>query len=291
MGEINREYKDRLFRFIFGREENKAWALSLYNAVNNTDYTDESQMILTTVDDALYLGMKNDVSFLISDVMCMFEQQSSFNPNMPLRCFLYTSMAYSSYIKKNRLHLYSSRLQMIPAPRCVCFYNGDRETEDRQELKLSDAFINGKEGYIEVKVLLININYGRNRNILEKCKPLGEYSWFVYEARKNMEDGMDIKDAVAAALEAMPDDFVIKPFLMKNKAEVELMCITEYNEAETMELCKEEGRIEGRQEGREEGIIKTLLGIMKDGLISEANAAERANMTLGEFREYEKLYS
>lgn len=59
---VNREYKDRLFKYIFGREENKAWALSLYNAINGTNYTDENSIELTTIDDALYMGMKNDVS-------------------------------------------------------------------------------------------------------------------------------------------------------------------------------------------------------------------------------------
>ncbi len=294
MAEINREYKDRLFRFIFGREENRAWALSLYNAINDTEYTDESQIILTTVEDALYLGMKNDVSFLISDTLMLFEQQSSFNPNMPLRYLIYTGMIYSAYVTNTKFSLYSSSLQKIPAPRCVCFYNGEKETEDRQILKLSDAFINGNKGDIEVEALLININYGRNKELLKKCKPLGEYSWFINEIRKNTEKGMVIKDAVDAALDAMPDDFVIKPFLMKNKAEVEIMCITEYNEAETMELFKEEGRAEGREEGEAKGeikgAIKQLVGFIKDGFISEKQAAERADMSLDEFRKYEALY-
>lgn len=94
--------------------------------------------------------MKNDVSFLISDTLMLFVEQSSFNPNMPLRYLMYTGMIYSAYVRNNKLSLYSSSLQKIPSPRCVCFYNGEKETEDRQVLKLSDAFINGNKGDIEV---------------------------------------------------------------------------------------------------------------------------------------------
>lgn len=58
------EYKDRLFNFLFGSEENKAWTLSLYNAVNGSNYTDPSMITITTIKEVMYLGMHNDVSFL-----------------------------------------------------------------------------------------------------------------------------------------------------------------------------------------------------------------------------------
>nr|MCR4745914.1 hypothetical protein [Lachnospiraceae bacterium] len=83
MAEDNKKYKDRLFNFIFGAEENKEWTLSLYNAVNGSDYTDFEEIEITTIKEVMYLGMHNDVSFLITDEMNLYEQQSSFNPNMP----------------------------------------------------------------------------------------------------------------------------------------------------------------------------------------------------------------
>ena len=84
MAKVNRELKDRLFKFIFGNEANKGWTLSLYNAINGTEYSNADDIELTTIEDAVYMGMKNDVSFLISDTMNLYEQQSSYNPNMPL---------------------------------------------------------------------------------------------------------------------------------------------------------------------------------------------------------------
>ncbi len=165
--------------------------------------------------------------------------------------------------------------------------------EDRMEYRLSDAFMNKEKGDIEVVVLMININYGRNKDFLEKCKPLDEYSWFVSEINKNQKELGDLKRAVDKALDDMSDDYVIKPFLMANRAEVEIMCITEYNEAETMELFREEAREEAREareEGREEGQILQLISLTQKGLLSEDVAAKEANMSIDEFRKYEARY-
>ena len=71
---INREYKDRLFCKVF---EDKRDLLDLYNAVNNTDYTDPETLEINTLEDVIYLGMRNDKSFLISDTMNLYEHNSS----------------------------------------------------------------------------------------------------------------------------------------------------------------------------------------------------------------------
>ena len=86
---VEKKHKDRLFNFIFGREEHKDWTLSLYNAVNGSDYTDPELVDFNTLDGILYLGMNNDTSFLISDIMNIYEHQASYNPNMPLRMMEY----------------------------------------------------------------------------------------------------------------------------------------------------------------------------------------------------------
>ena len=73
---VNKEYKDRLLNFIFGSEENKEWTLSLYNAINHSNYTDKDAIEFNTIKEVLYLGMHNDTSFLISDMMQIYEHQS-----------------------------------------------------------------------------------------------------------------------------------------------------------------------------------------------------------------------
>ena len=139
---------------------------------------------------------------------------------------------------------------------------------------------------------MLNINHGKNKDILESCEPLAEYSWFVDTIRYNQkEEGMAIEDAVGTALDDMPDEYVIKPFLLANRAEVNHMCLTEYDEAKYTDNVRAEGKAEGKAEGLTEGKIKAIIEFMKDGLISEEDAAKRANMTLEEFRKAEVLYS
>jgi len=137
-----REYKDRLFKAIFGRntEESKRWRLDLYNALNNTAYTDPDALTLTTIENVIYITMKNDISFLIGSQMNLYEQQSSFNPNMPLRGLMYFAQLYQMYLSSRRENLLSSRLVTIPAPCFIVFYNGDKKLPDVSCQRLSDAF-------------------------------------------------------------------------------------------------------------------------------------------------------
>ena len=248
---VNREYKDRLFKFIFGNPENKEWTLSLYNAINGSAYTDINDIKFTTLDDMVYMSMKNDVSFLIDDVMNLYEQQSTYNPNMPIRFLIYVAMIYSKYIRENKSYMrYSSVQQKLPVPKCVCFYNGIRKTEEKVILKLSDAFPVGSEPDIEVTVTMININYGHNIKLLEACKPLKEYSLFVENIRMNKKKTDALEEAIDIALDELPDEAIIKPFLLRNKEEVKVMCFKEYDEERTYAERLEEGIAIGKEEGR-----------------------------------------
>jgi len=282
---INKEHKDRLFCFLFGSESNKEWTLSLYNAVNGTDHRDADDILFTTMDDAIYMGMKNDVSFNLFHVMNIYEQQSTYNPNMGVRQLMYAGKLYDKYIHRNKLNIYGKRIVKLPIPKLVVFYNGTEGKEDRI-LKLSDAFeTKGQavESDIEVKVRMININYGQNRKLLGACRPLEEYAWLVKHIRENHED-MDIENAVDKAIDEMPADYVIRPFLIGNRAEVKGMCITEYNEAETLQMIREEGREEGREEER----MELLSRMVRRGDMTVERAAEYAGMTTEQFSSYGK---
>ncbi len=186
MSGVNKEYKDRLFVAIFGRRENQKWTLSLYNAVNGTAYKDPEEIEINTMDDSVYMGMKNDVSFILKDLISIYEQQSTYNPNMPLRELIYLGRLYGKYVKQQEKDIYGKSMVMLPVPKLVVFYNGLDDKPD-QVLQLSDAFPNDlkTESDIEVKVRMININYGNNREFLEKCKPLAEYAWFIITLREN----------------------------------------------------------------------------------------------------------
>ena len=290
----NRTHKDRLFRAIFGREEHKNWTLELYNAINNSNYTNVDDIQLTVIEDVIYMGMKNDVSFIINDTLNLYEQQSSKNPNMPLRFLEYAGMIYSRYAEDNPdFNIYSSKLQKIPTPKFICFYNGVDKAPDKDILKLSDAYEG--EGDIEVKVLMLNINYGYNMEFLKICRPLLDYSWFVSKVREYQEETKSIEKAVDLVISEMEETSPIKSFIVDNKAEVKRMFMTEYDEKKVMAAERREGReeglaegivigkVEGKAEGRIEGILDTLIDLVKKGLLSVNNAATQAGMSVSEF--------
>ena len=277
----NRNYKDTLFRFIFSDKEK---LLGLYNALNNSNYTDTTELSINTLENAVYLNIKNDISFVFQFDLYLFEHQSTFCPNMPLRDLQYVSAVLENLIKD--FDLYSSTLVKIPSPHFVVFYNGKEKKEDRMVLKLSDAFQNKeKEPQLELLVTMININYGKNRELLDACKDLRDYSIYVAKIRSYMEgndgklegfdDDEDIKNkgnntekykmTIEEAVEKTIDDCVregiLVDILTKFRAEVKKLSIFEYNARLHEETLKkegyedglEEGRIEGRAEGRIKG--------------------------------------
>ena len=229
---VNYAYKDRLFIYIFGSKENREWTLSLYNAINGSHYTDASKIIFNTLENALFIGMKNDTSFLISGTINLYEHQSTYNPNMPLRFLGYISELYSSYIKESNSDIFSSKIIRIPTPKLVVFYNGLDETEDESILKLSSSFIRSFKGEpdIEIRVRMLNVNYGRNAEIMDLCKPLRDYAWFIATIREYQAKDHSLSEAASLALADSSDDFILKPFIEKNKAEVDGMLLDLYSE-------------------------------------------------------------
>ncbi|MBQ4524195.1 MAG: hypothetical protein IJA10_14800 [Lachnospiraceae bacterium] len=179
----NRNYKDTLFRFIFSDKEK---LLGLYNALNNSNYTDTEKLEINTLENAVYLNIKNDISFVFQFDLYLFEHQSTFCPNMPLRDLQYVSVILENLTKN--FDLYSSTLVKIPSPHFVVFYNGKEKKEDSMVLKLSDAFQRKeKEPQLELLVTMININYGKNKELLDACKDLNDYSIYVAKIRSYME--------------------------------------------------------------------------------------------------------
>ena len=261
LGKTNGEYRDRLFKFIFGNPENKEWTLSLYNAVNGSNYENADDIKYNTIDDAIYMNMKNDVSFIIEDTMSLYEQQATYCPNMPLRFLMYLAKLYEKYVKTENLYLYGKTLKKIPQPKCVCFYNGTDKKEDRKILRLSDMYFENTkikdkiEGIVELEVIMINVNFGHNKKLLEKCKPLYEYSFFVGRIRFHIDRIKEergeyvLEEAIDRAIEDLPKDFKILKFILANRTEVKDMCLFEYDQEQAMKSEREEGRIEGRTEG------------------------------------------
>ncbi len=268
---INREHKDRLFRLIFGSEGNKRNLLELYNALNDTSYSELDDLEITTIEDVIYMGMKNDVSLLIHSRMALYEHQSTYNPNMPIRGMMYAAKLYNKHIEKYDLNIYGETLMKLPIPQYIVFYNGSQEHADEEILRLSDAFDTEDKitGY-EWTARMLNINYGKNHELMKKCKSLRDYATLVDKIKNYINQKKSVIEAIEQAVDECIKENIMAEFLKVHRAEVMDVCITEYNEEKVMEAIREEGhmkgREEGRKEGREEGIRNTLQAVLDFGV-------------------------
>lgn len=100
--------------------------LELYNAVTGKDYQDPEELTINTLENAIYMSMKNDLSFIIDLHLSLYEHQSTYSPNLPLRFLMYISDIYSEITRDE--NLYGTRLVSLPTPQFVIFYNGDRNS-------------------------------------------------------------------------------------------------------------------------------------------------------------------
>ena len=253
----NVKYKDTIFRMLFSEPE---YLLSLYNAVTGKDYRDPDALNVVTLENAVYMGMKNDLAFVLEMGLYLYEHQSTYNPNIPLRDLFYIASEYQKLVDEKSL--YSSGIQKIPTPNFLVFYNGtDRDVPDRTELRLSDAFENPmQDPALELKVTMLNINAGHNEELMNNCHVLWEYAEYVARVRKYAAE-MPLNEAVELAITECINEGILTEFLQHNRAEVYKVSIFEYDkEKEEKKLRKAErecGREEGRMEER-----KSLLALI-----------------------------
>ena len=240
---VNRNYKDTIFRMLFSDRKN---LLSLYNAINGTSYENPEELEIVTLENAIYMGMKNDLAFIIDTNLFLYEHQSTYTPNMPLRDLFYISAEYQK-------SLYSSALQKIPAPNFIVFYNGRDKKEDRWENCLSEAYENlFGEPKLELKVVTLNINEGRNHELLEQCQTLREYAAYVALVRKYAKS-MELEAAVEKAVDKCIHDGILEEFLQRNRAEVIAVSIFEYDKEEEERKLRKAEFEAGEQSGIEKG--------------------------------------
>lgn len=192
---VQRNYKDTVFRMIFSVKEN---LLSLYNALNGTTYEKTDNLEITTLENAVYMNYKNDISFVFDFELLLYEHQSTCNPNMPLRDLLYVTRVLQNQIRN--ANLYSKSLVRIPAPRFVVFYNGTDFQPEQQILYFSDAFEKEQDKpSLELSVTVYNINLGYNQELLDACRLLKEYAQYVEHVRTCTEK-MPLPEAVETAV-------------------------------------------------------------------------------------------
>lgn len=270
--DVTRNHKDALFQLAY--KDNPKEALNLYNAMNGSNYTDASKLELVFLDRGFILGMENDESFIFDQTLNVFEQQSTINPNMPLRGLFYFADLYRKIIRPHS-KLYGSTLVKIPTPKYVVLYNGVRKMkEDCKLLKLSDAFKKKDEtGRYEWTATVLNINPGHNDKLLENCKLLKDYTTFVVRVRDHIHSGILKQDAVKQAVDECISQGIFTDVLHRYKKEVLEMSYLEFDEEEFSEMLREEGREEERKNTLREKE-------RADAAESRADAAERENELL-----------
>ena len=275
----NRQYKDTVFRMLFSEKEN---LLSLYNAVTGNAYQNADDLKIVTLENAIYMGMKNDLAFMLETNIYLYEHQSTLNPNIPLRDLIYIGIEYQQYV--NNKSLYSSSLQKIPAPKFMVFYNGTDAVDDRVELRLSNAYEHlAGEPDLELKVLMLNVNEGHNKDLMEQCQTLKEYAIYVARVRK-YASAQNLNDAVERAITECIKEGILVDFLRKNRSEVKMVSILEYDkEWEEKKLRKAEyeagksdgieiGKSEGIKIGREETLAEMIYNMKQHGYSIEKMA-------------------
>ena len=251
---VNRIYKDRLYKMIFN---DKSELLKLYNAINGTHYDDPAMLTITTLDNAIYMTMENDLSFIIDMRLALYEQQSTVNPNLPLRFLMYITDIYSAYTKD--MNIYGSKKVQIPLPSFVIFYNGVKSQPDRTEFLLSELFHpTTDQPALELKAVMLNINKAHNQELMNACHTLRDYSEYVARIRTYSAE-MPLTDAVEKAITECIHENILRDFLLKNRAEAKAMSIYEYDEEKTLRMFREEGYEDGERNGKIQATIEMCL--------------------------------
>ena len=244
---INRTYKDRLFKIIF---EDKKELLSLYNALTGKNYQNPDELEINTIDDVIYMHLKNDMSFILDDWQNLFEQQSTFNPNQPLRGFFYFADLYK--VKYFGKKIYSTRLLKIPTPQYIVFYNGTTSMPDRKELRLSDAFQQPTaQPDIEVVAHMLNINYGHNKELMERCQKLKEYAQFIDIIRHYLRENKQWSNeqAISKAIDDCIKNNILRDILQKERLRVMASILSEFDEVGYKEMIQDEAIEDGEIRG------------------------------------------
>ena len=248
----NKEYKSDVFSMLL---QDKKRAMEIYNAINGTDYDDPELVEMTTLDDKSFsLTVRNDASFILDANLSLYEHQSTYCPNMPLRDLLYFASIIQKQIKAQKRDIYGGRILKIPVPHFVVFYNGKEDAPDQYDLRLSDAFEKEtKNPEIELVCHVYNINNGKNVPLLSKCQTLREYMYFVDMVRKNNEISGNLEDAIEKAINQCMEENVLRDFLAQHREEVMHVMTLDYTFERRLEMQRAEAIEDGERVGKEIG--------------------------------------
>ena len=262
----NREYKSDVISMMLQIPE---YALDVYNAMNNSAYTDSDMIQIMRLENGISLSVRNDASFFINNYLNLYEHQSTYSPNVPLRFLIYLTDLLKNTIEKR--DLYGRKRVQIATPHFAVFYNGTEKRPEKEVLKLSDAFINRMDTpEIELIVTVYNINPDNNTQLLAKSKVLSGYMIFVNRVRGNLEHQKkiaqnaseydetayeeDLEAAINEAIDYCIEHHIMETFFRENRSEVTKSMVLDYTWERREELIRAEEYEDGKREGYAEGV-------------------------------------
>ena len=258
-------YRDSLFRKYFEHPDKLAALHELLTGIP----TAEQNVEIKTLKSVLFNRLKNDISFKVGDrFIVLFEHQSTINPNMPARMLLYSAMLYRKMLSKESI--YSKKLIPLPAPEFYVLYNGKDPWKDNSKLYLSSAFAENQHN-LELVVTVRNIRYNKDNELLQKYKPLHDYSFFVYDVEKRVASGDSLANAIRSATDYCINHNIMRDYLSANYEEVFEMMSLRWNEKDAKKYwqkeAREEGHAAGLVEGRAQGLSQGHAQGLSQGLV------------------------
>ena len=282
---VNRTFKSTVFIMVFDDKRN---LLELYNAMTGKHYTDSEQLEINTLENAVYMSMKNDLSFLIDGRLSLYEHQSTYNPNLPLRFLIYISQLYAGMTRNE--NLYGTKTVQIPPPEFVIFYNGEKDMPEETLLRLSDMYgLKVKSPKLELEAVMLNISGSNNSRLKEACRTLKDYAVYTDKIRLYSKE-QPLPEAVERAIDECIAEDVLKDFLTKHRAEAKAMSIFEYDQEKHIRQERkeawEEGKASGLKEGQASGLklAETIFRLFREGKTTEEISA-RCNLPAEQIRE------
>lgn len=256
---VNFKYKARIFEMLYS---DKKELLDLYNAVNGTAYDNPEELEINTLENAIYMAMHNDVSFVIDTMLSLYEHQSTYSPNLPLRYLFYISDLYSKITKD--VNLYGEKMIKIPTPKFIIFYNGEEKRAEKEILKLSAMYLSQEDTpSLELEALFLNINPRYNENLKRVCKSLSDYAEYTSRVRRYAKE-RPIEEAVEKAIIECIQEGILVKFLSEHRAEAKKVSIYEYDQEKHLRMERRDAKAEGFLQGKTEGIVAGRNGLLEE---------------------------
>ena len=249
---LNRKSKDSTFTILFRQ---KKYALELYKTLHPEDSTaTQNDLEIFTIENVLTNGMYNDLGLLVGNkLLILVEAQSTWNPNITLRAFLYLAESYQRYFLANKIDLFSRKRAVIPKPELYVIYTG-RKNDLPDEMSLCKDYFGKSESALEIKLKIVYYNgesdiinqYIRFCNIFDEERLISSNSAVVVEN----------------VLERCQSENILSDFLLVHFSEVKTRMydfltnkryIWKTHIASELKIAREEGREQGLAEGRARG--------------------------------------